>query len=368
VPRLRLSLTISGAARFGPFEGGALAALIVAARALGQETLVIDSVASATVGSINDLLTARSLLGGVDPITLFDAVWMQKAHLEDPAAAMLGVDGLPSGPVTARQSEPVRLSMALSNIDSLMSDRGGPVPGSREAVLPDWYSLEMTQAATPRDFLALIHAASSPASNADLSWYFDAATAGDEPLARTIDLAEDIASDDERLYLVVDPDATRPSIRPSVYDDLTRLESARSRIEWMERVVPTVSVEALDVLRCQGDVVAEARRIMTERQADRSNDYATLLDSLVQSAHNPENSGSSRPDTVESRQEEFGLGYRTMSSWLEHRLHVYLTQIDLSPMFDRLNQESGRLGGRSSPGEELASSAQSLRGMAALGH
>jgi len=367
VPRLRLSLTISGAARFGAFEGGALAALVVATRALGEETLVIDSVASATVGSINDLLTARSLLGGIDPVTLFDAVWVHNDLLEDPAADMLGADGLPSGPVTARQCEPVRLSMALSNIDSLMSDRGRPErgPGCRGAVLPDWYSVEMTHAATPRDFLALIHAASAPVSNVDLSWYFDAATAGDGPLARTIDLAEDIASDDERLYLVVDPDATLPSIRPSVYDDLTRLERARSRVEWMERVVAAVSVEALDVLHCQGDVVAEARRIMTEREADRSDDYATLLDSLVQSTHNPENPGSARPDTLESRQDEFGLGYRTMSSWLEHRLHVYLTPIDLSPVFNRLSRESERIGGRTSG---LGSSAQSFRGMATLGH
>jgi hypothetical protein len=384
VSPLRLSLTISGSARFGPFEGGALAALIVASQVLGEETLVIDSIASASVGSINDLLTARSLLGGVDPVTLFDAAWVRNASFEDHdtasaesplfagatmalASEVLGPHGLPSGPVAARQSEPVRLSMALSNLDRLIGDRPEPEQGQEAAAttIPDWYGVELTSAATPGDFLALVHAASATGSHADRS---GPALPDDRPLGRTIDLTEDIGSDDERLHLVIDPDPSLPSIRPSVYDDLLRLERARSHIEWIERVGHAIDDGALDVLAHRGDVVVEARRIMTEREADRSDDYAALLDSLVRLNHNPERHRPGRPCSIESRQHELRLGYRTMRSWLEQRLPAYLPQKDLSTVFDRINQERDRIGRPTTPDEGRRSSAQSLSGMAALGH
>ena len=363
MPRLRLSLTISGAARFGPFEGGVLAALVVASRSLGEETLVIDSIASAAVGSINDLLTARSLLGGVDPVTLFDATWVRKDGVENP-------DRLPNSPVTARQNEPVRLSMALSNIESLVGEQPGPDgvrddPGGTAHAM-DWYSVELTSAATPCDFVALVHAATWSRC-ADTSSAFGAATHAARPLGRTIDLAQQIASDDERLYLVVDPDPTRLSIMASAYDDLTRLGETRSHIEWIEREAPDGCDHALDALRHQGDVVAEARRIMTEREADRSHDYAALLESLVRSTHHSDRRSSGRRGTTESRHLEFALGYRTMSSWLERRLHVYLAHRDLSSLFDRVDQEYERLGAKSLPAEATRASPSS-GGLASLEH
>jgi predicted acylesterase/phospholipase RssA len=56
--KLRLSLTIPGAVSLGAYEGGALAALILAARTLGEENVLIDTIASASAGSITALLTA----------------------------------------------------------------------------------------------------------------------------------------------------------------------------------------------------------------------------------------------------------------------------------------------------------------------
>jgi hypothetical protein len=383
VPALRLSLTISGAARFGAFEGGALAALIVASQVLGEKILVIDSIASASVGSINDLLTARSLLGGVDPVTLFDAAWVRSASFEDHdaesepspwsaptttalASGVLGPHGLASGPVAARQSEPVRLSMALSNLDRLIGDHPGPDRGQHAAATnPDWYGVELTSAATPLDFLALAHAASTSGLDADRS---GAAIIEDRPLGRTIDLTEDIASDDERLHLVIEPDPEVPSIKRSFHDDLTRLERTRSHIEWIERVGHAVDDGAFEVPGDQGDVVSEARRIMTEREADRSDDYAALLDSLVRSTLDSGRRHRGQPCTIESRQDEFRLGFRTMRSWLEQRLPAYLPRRDLSTVFDQINQEDDRIGRQAPPGEGRRSSTQSFSGMAALGH
>jgi hypothetical protein len=380
VPRLRLSLTISGAVRVGAFEGGALAALVVASRALGEETLVIDSIASASVGSINDLLTARSLLGGVDPVSLFGAAWVGNGGVENGGAESggqswsarttialgagpLGPHGLPSGPVAARQSEPVRLSMALSNLENLIGERPGPdhVPESTGGTVLDWYSVELTSAATPSDFRALVHAAGM----SGCAECVDTPAPDNRPLGRTIDLVEDIASDDQRLYLVVDPDPTLPSLTASVYDDLTRLERAGAHIEWIEQAG---GARALDVLRRQGDVVAEARRIMTERGADRSDDYAALLEELVHSAPHPGNQRDERHCTVESRQTQFGQGYRTMTSWLERRLPASLPRLDLSIVLDRVNREYEQLDERSFPPETPSWSAQSFSGMAALGH
>ena len=113
--RLRLSLTIPGAVSLGAYEGGALAALIIASKSLGEDTLVIDSIAAASAGSITGLLTARSLLRGVDPVKLMAAAWVEnvsfdamKTHSTDSplsssaltgmADKVLGEEGVPEGP------------------------------------------------------------------------------------------------------------------------------------------------------------------------------------------------------------------------------------------------------------------------------
>ena len=122
----------------------------------------------------------------------------------------------------------------------------------------------------------------------------------------------------------------------------------------------------------------DARRILTERDADRSGDYAALLDSLVRStAGSPARSNRlaeeltsslGGPCTIGSRQDEFALGYRTMRSWLANRLQAYLSAIDLSTALDRVDEEYDRVD-RTEPRRAGTRSARtSCNGMAALGH
>ena len=70
--QVRIALTISGAVSLGAFEGGALAALILAAQALNGKAvpppLRIDAIGGASAGSITGMLAARCLLEGLDPV------------------------------------------------------------------------------------------------------------------------------------------------------------------------------------------------------------------------------------------------------------------------------------------------------------
>ncbi len=75
--KLRVSMTLPGAISLGAYEGGALAALLVAAKALGEDLVVVDSIAAASAGSITALLAARSLLRNVDPVTLLTKAWVE---------------------------------------------------------------------------------------------------------------------------------------------------------------------------------------------------------------------------------------------------------------------------------------------------
>ncbi len=131
--KLRLSLTIPGAVSLGAYEGGALAALVVAARTLGEETILIDTIASASAGSITGLLTARALLRGCDPVALLTKAWVENVSfdtlkskdtqsplsaeaLDAMANQVLGQGGVPEGAQSTWQSEPITLSMAVNTL------------------------------------------------------------------------------------------------------------------------------------------------------------------------------------------------------------------------------------------------------------
>src|SRR6266571_8782102 len=77
--QLRISLTISGAASLGAYEGGALAALLYAARAVAagdNPPLRIDVMSGASAGSVTALLSARALLEGHDPRAVMYGAWV----------------------------------------------------------------------------------------------------------------------------------------------------------------------------------------------------------------------------------------------------------------------------------------------------
>ncbi len=385
--RLRLSLTIPGAISLGACEGGALAALIVAAKALGEDTMVIDSIASASAGSITTLLTARSLLRSVDPVNLLAAAWVENvsfeamktrstesplssAALTAMATKVIGPGGVPEGPPGTWQQEPVLISMALTSLAGLtyqLPQLAGHTTVQAPTFL-DWYKVTLTNAAGPDDYLSHAQAAIASGSNAvgfpaklldrladkaqyddaglegfpadGLFWYTDGGTVDNEPLGRTIDLAQEIASDGERLYLLIHPDPALPSSKPSpvwggdapqppwvrtgthafsisraqsIYEDLLRLEKTNSRLEWIKKVAPAVlsgveagitAVDLPDDLASQlraslvtalNDALREVRggqelvaslanRTAMDHERDDANDWASTLDTLVHAA------------------------------------------------------------------------------------
>ncbi len=164
-----------------------------------------------------------------------------------------------------------------------------------------------------------------------------------EALDRTIDLAEQVQSDDERLYLVINPDPAfpsrspssecgsdpllPPSVRtgthtfghggsPSIYEGLARLEASDAQLEWTGTIAAAPDAggcrchpEALDpdahatafqrrlhaaisnademARRREADIASVAGRIVAERESDYSVDYASLLGSLMDSVSGP---------------------------------------------------------------------------------
>ncbi len=384
---LRLSLTIPGAVSLGAYEGGALAALIVASKALGEDIVVIDSIASASAGSITGLLTARSLLRSVDPVKLMAAAWVDnvsfdamKTHstdaplssqaLTDMATKVLGTTGVPEGLPATWQQQPVHLSMALTSLAGLTYDlpdltRNTTVQAS---TFLDWRTLRLTNAVESAGYLDYAQAAIASGSNAigfpakrlnrladkdqyddaglqgfpadGWFWYTDGGTVDNEPLGRTIDLAQGVGGDDERLYLLIHPDPAFPASTPSkvwggdaplppwvrtgthafsvtrsqsIYEDLKRLQKTNSRLEWIQKIAPAVcsgiesGIEgaglsedqagriraslvtalgnALDEVRGgQADVTAKAKRKAKERSAGDITDCLPMLDTLVHAA------------------------------------------------------------------------------------
>lgn len=384
--RLRLSLTIPGAVSLGAYEGGALAALTIAAKALGEEALVIDSIAAASAGSITALLTARSLLRGVDPVELLAAAWVENVSFEamkthstasplsssalgDMANKVLGPGGPPDGPPSSWQQEPVRLSLALTSLAGLnyrLADLARDTFVGASTFL-DFYNVALTNALGPAGYLAHAQAAIASGSNAigfppklldrladraqyedaglegfpadGKFWYTDGGTVDNEPLGRTIDLAQSIASDDERVYLLIHADSASPTPMPSavwggdapqppwvrtgahtfnigraqsIYQDLDRLEKINSRLEWIKTVAPAVIAgvdagideaalseaqaeelrssllaaitNALDEVRAGQHKVETLANRANVQHPDGAVDLADVLDTLVRSA------------------------------------------------------------------------------------
>jgi predicted acylesterase/phospholipase RssA len=396
---LRLSLTIPGAVSLGAYEGGALAALITAVKALGEETVVIDSIASASAGSITGLLTARSLLRGVDAVELLKAAWVENVSfqamkakntdsplnsdaLTQMATEVLGAGGVPEGPEATWQKVPVRLSMALASLAGLTYRLPDLVRQTTMDVSTflDFYNITLTNSATSDDYVRHAQAAIASGSNAigfppkrlDRSgdratyeatglqgfpadgqfWYTDGGTVDNEPLGRTIDLAQSIGSDDDRLFLLIHPDPSFPPSSPSpvwggdaplppwvrtathvlsmesaqsIYEDLKTLQKTNSRLQWIDKIASAVccgletglagagvadavadrirgavtsSIGAAlgEVRQGQADVAHQAGRPATEHLDAGPTDCLGLLDALVRAASGLEDR---QPTTVE---------------------------------------------------------------------
>lgn len=475
--RLRLSLTVPGAVSLGAYEGGALAALIVAAKALGEETMVIDSIAAASAGSITALLTARSLLRSVDPVKLLTAAWVENVSfqamktnstdaplssdaLTEMATKVLDPGGIPEGQPETWQREPVLVSMALTSLAGLtykLPDLARQTTVDAPTFL-DWYRVSLTSAVGSDGYLDHAEAAIASGSNAigfpakqlnrladkaqydqaglvgfpddGLFWYTDGGTVDNEPLGRTIDLAQEVGSDDKRLYLLIHPDPAFPTSTPSpvwggdaplppwvrtgthafsisrsqsIYEDLLRLEKTNSRLEWIGTVAPAVTsglaagirdanlsadqaselrtnlVGALgkalrEVRGAQEQVASLANRTAVDHGADDTDDWTTILDTLVRAASGLEERDQIKVEVVSPtvdpsvaeppskqlagafffhfggffdikfRQSDFALGYRNMSYWLNQYLHSYLPGVDLSAALEQVDHRYQQLG------------------------
>jgi predicted acylesterase/phospholipase RssA len=396
--KLRVSLTLPGAVSLGAYEGGALAALLVAAQSLGEDVLLVDTIASASAGSITAMLVARALLRRADPIALLTKTWVELATIksvkthstEAPlsgkavsamAAEVLGPGGIPDGPEAGRQGEPIRISMALTSLAGLNYDL--PVLARDTAVAAstfvDWFDVILTRDQGPADYLGVAEAAIASAAIAlgfppkllDRSpsraayaaaglvgfpadgkfWYTDGGTVDNEPIGRTIDLAQQVDTDDERVVVLIHPNPGAPSpaatspwsgdapeppwVRTathslnisrsqSIFEDLKRLEKTNSRLEWSRSIVAAVETgvdngiaalglsdaqagrlraclaaaagEALQGIRAQqARVEALARRTSRAREAP-ADDYPAMLAALVEASTGLE---GKKPVTVE---------------------------------------------------------------------
>jgi predicted acylesterase/phospholipase RssA len=313
---LRLSLTMPGAVALGAYEGGALAALLVAVQSLGPDVVVVDSIGAASAGSITAVLTAQTLLEAKDPITMMHAAWVERASFEsmrerrndyplnqkalsDIAHGVLGLEAPSTVQGARRQEEPILASLSLTSLAGLtydLTDPATPTPGDamRVATFQDWYNPTFdanTSDWTGHAEVAIASGANAmgfPAKKVNRSsdretyeeaglqgfpddgnfWYTDGGTTNNEPLGRTIDLAQRIGSPDDRLFLLVHYDtgpagldddspwsgareepppwvrtATRAfhaQSAQSIFDDLKRLQKVNARLEWTRRIAPAL--------------------------------------------------------------------------------------------------------------------------------
>jgi hypothetical protein len=272
---------LPGAVSLGAYEGGALAALLVAVQHL-DGAVVIDSIASASAGSVTALLADRALARGADPIELMTKAWVDLDALSDMvthdtaaplssqsltvmAEKVLGANGVSDGPQDRRQVEPVRLSMVLASLSGLSYrlaslERDTPLDASTYV---DWYRAEITGDTSPAGYLTHAEAAIASGSNAigfppkllDRSadeatylaagilnfprsgeyWYTDRGTIDNEPLGRTIDLAPPIEDDEQRLFVLLHADPAAAS-RSGIWQDTSEEPS------WLRTAMRAVSI------------------------------------------------------------------------------------------------------------------------------
>lgn len=257
--RLRIGLTISGAIALGAYEGGALAALLVALRALQERApgeVAVDAIAGASAGSMTGVLSARALLTADDPLELMYTSWVRdpslralRAHGPGAPLSVAAVrasaqklleGGSPRG-AGAPQPTPVRLQLALGALRGLdyTFNRLGAPPIDAGSYL-DWYPIELGPGSSSADYLAALdpalasgaHAFAFQAKGLDRGgdradylangvtnfpesgwlWYTDGGTIDNQPLGRALSLtnALDAQFDGERLHLLVIPDPQFP--------------------------------------------------------------------------------------------------------------------------------------------------------------
>jgi predicted acylesterase/phospholipase RssA len=262
MPKLRIGLTISGAVSLGAYEGGALAALLIAVQRM-QGAVVIDAITGASAGAMTAVLAARCLLRGTDPVEAMKQAWVDLPSLKRLASRDLGSplsgkvlqeaaddllgDGtgaLPDGDLRQDESIAVAITLAsLGGFEYLIRDlqKGSAVHAVTHL---DWAEFMFDSDSPPEEWALAAQASLASGANAvgfppyllrrsgddveravqngiknpprtDGAWYTDGGTIDNEPFGRVLDLISDRGHDDRRLFLLVHP---HPSTTPP--DDL----------------------------------------------------------------------------------------------------------------------------------------------------
>jgi predicted acylesterase/phospholipase RssA len=259
---LRIALTISGAVSLGAYEGGALAALLVALKKLNErlpDRVVVDAVAGASAGSMTAVLTAKGLLTHSDPVELMYKAWVEAASLSrmkatgavgaplsmaqirTTAEQLLGESAVTGGD-GAPQRTPIHVEFALGalrGLDYTFRRLGGPAIAATSYL--DWYRCKFSAATDPTRYRQEIdpafasgaHALAFPAEllvreidrpeyvrngvnnfpKTGALWYTDGGTIDNQPLGRALDMTDDLdgSLDGSRLHLVIIPDPSIPA-------------------------------------------------------------------------------------------------------------------------------------------------------------
>jgi hypothetical protein len=264
VEQVRLALTISGAVSLGAYEGGALAALLIAVQALAdrdEPPIRVDAIGGASAGSITGMLTARCLLEGLDPIHIMAEAWVRRGSLAamrtNDAHAPLSVEALRRSAVELldppaehrgrpRQATPVVLHTALGCLRGLTFRMGRlEGPPIEASTFMDWGVFTLTPGMSVSDYtepkdasvvdFALASGANTfgfppkilnrttrpddvalleehdiinlPPDWSGSLWYTDGGTLDNEPLGRTFDIANEVDADGSgrRVHLLIHP-------------------------------------------------------------------------------------------------------------------------------------------------------------------
>jgi predicted acylesterase/phospholipase RssA len=264
--KLRIGLTISGAVSLGSYEGGALAALLVAVQAMGPEAVVIDAITGASAGAITAVLAAQTLVRGLQPIDAMAKSWVDLPALDrlathdmasllsghvlsEEATKLLGPGGVAGG--APRQPGPVRVAVTMTSlggyhyrIAALM--KATPVDATTYL---DWADFTFDDTSPDAAYLGAAEMALASAANAlgfppklvvrspedrdkaiangvlnppnpHGTWYTDGGTVDNEPFGRLLDLARDDDPRANRLLLLVHPSSDQVGA-PTAWDDPT---------------------------------------------------------------------------------------------------------------------------------------------------
>jgi predicted acylesterase/phospholipase RssA len=262
---LRVSLTLPGSASLGAFQAGAVSALSVMVRALGEQgrPVAIDAVGGASAGSIVGLVAVHGMLTGRDVPSLLRDAWVDEVDVDvlrsRDASAPLAVEQLRNDlveffsdvddhPLDVHRplDGPVAVHVGLTcllGFTTPVTTAGGEVSSLS---FVDWSpfvlhpghdidTLVSPDGSSPLD--AVLASASHPIAfpprrldrraNRDLYeqrgitnvdgagalWYTDGGLVESQPIGRVLTAAKGIAGDQpgDRLHVVVDPRSSGPS-------------------------------------------------------------------------------------------------------------------------------------------------------------